>query len=134
MRFHTAVNRFVWQACHGLPLTVWRTAQHQNRPYLDLADAVRVVEFVLDRAIFDGHTYNVLTLNATVMQIVEAIRKHVAELDVELVDSPIMNQLSYHVARDKFEQLGFAFQGDLEAGIAATVDLLRNVRPPLAFG
>ena len=24
MRFHTAVNKFIWQACMGQPLTVWR--------------------------------------------------------------------------------------------------------------
>ena len=33
MRFHTAVNKFVWQACVGEPLTVWRTAMDQKRPY-----------------------------------------------------------------------------------------------------
>ena len=40
MRFHTAVNKFCWQAVMGQPLTVWKTALHQNRPYLDLGDAV----------------------------------------------------------------------------------------------
>ena len=40
MRFHTAVNKFVWQACLGEPVTVWRTAMDQRRPYLDLEDAV----------------------------------------------------------------------------------------------
>ena len=34
MRFHTAVNKFCWQAVMGIPLTVWRTAQYQKRPYL----------------------------------------------------------------------------------------------------
>ena len=45
MRFHTAINKFVWQACMGLPITVWRTALHQKRPYLDLSDAVRALRF-----------------------------------------------------------------------------------------
>ena len=35
MRFHTAVNKFTWQACLGQPITVWRTALHQRRPYAD---------------------------------------------------------------------------------------------------
>ena len=34
-----AINKFVWQACMGLPLTVWKTALDQKRPYLDLKDA-----------------------------------------------------------------------------------------------
>src|SRR5262249_21123127 len=37
MRFHTAVNKFCWQAVVGEPLSVWRTALHQRRPYLDLS-------------------------------------------------------------------------------------------------
>ncbi|MDB4912722.1 MAG: nucleoside-diphosphate sugar epimerase, partial [Gemmatimonadetes bacterium] len=40
MRFHTAINRFVWQACTGRPVTVWTTAMNQLRPYLHLDDAV----------------------------------------------------------------------------------------------
>ncbi len=32
MRFHTAVNKFCWQAVTGQPITVWRTALHQVRP------------------------------------------------------------------------------------------------------
>src|SRR5258708_35039889 len=39
MRFHTAVNKFCWQVASGQPLTVWRDALHQHRPYLDLSDA-----------------------------------------------------------------------------------------------
>ena len=48
MRFHTAINKFVWQACLGLPLTVWRTALHQRRPYLELGDAVRAIRFFIE--------------------------------------------------------------------------------------
>jgi UDP-glucose 4-epimerase len=71
MRFHTAVNKFVWQACMGEPITVWRTAMDQKRPYLELGDAVRALLFILERDLFDGQVYNVLTDNCTVGQIVE---------------------------------------------------------------
>src|SRR3989344_3298243 len=30
MRFHTAVNKFIWQAVNGLPLSVWETAWEQK--------------------------------------------------------------------------------------------------------
>ena len=53
------------------PLSVWRTAYDQKRPYLDLEDAVRAIPFIIDRELFDGRIYNVLTLNATVREIVE---------------------------------------------------------------
>jgi nucleoside-diphosphate-sugar epimerase len=128
MRFHTAVNKFVWQAVMGQPITVWRTALDQKRPYLELGDAVQALRFILGRDLFDGRIYNVLTDNLTVGQIVEVIRTQVPDLKVELVDSKIMNQLSYTVACERFRALGFRFQGDLELEIKKSVDLIKNAR------
>jgi len=125
MRFHTAVNKFCWQAVMGQPLSVWRTAYDQKRPYLDLADAVRAFSFIVERDLFDGRIYNVLTLNATVRDIVEAIRDFVPETEVAFVDSPIMNQLSYEVSSRRFTDAGFTFAGDLRRGIGETVALLK---------
>ena len=128
MRFHTAINKFVWQACTGQPLTVWKTALDQMRPYLDLGDAVRALLFILENDLFDNRVYNVLTTNATVGDIVAILRKYVPDVSVELVDSPIMNQLSYTMSNERFRALGFEFRGNLEQGIRETVELLRNVR------
>jgi nucleoside-diphosphate-sugar epimerase len=128
MRFHTAVNRFAWQAVLGQPLSVWRTALDQARPYLDLDDAIRGVAFFLRSGRFDGETYNVLTLNATVREILDALRAHVPDLKVELVESRIMNQLSYRVSDAKLRSLRFEPRGDLGRALGQTVDLLRGVR------
>lgn len=128
MRFHTAVNKFIWQACLGIPLTVWRSALDQQRPYLDLHDAVRAIEFIIAHDLFDGEIYNVLTVNATVREIVAAIRECVPDLVVSEVDARIMNQLSYTVACDKFTALGFEFSGDLRQRVAESVALLSGVR------
>lgn len=125
MRFHTAVNKFVWQACVGEALTVWRTALDQKRPYLDLHDAVRALKFVLERRLFDNQIYNVLTDNLTVRDIVNAIRAHVPDLEVKLVDSRIMNQLSYEVDRAKFAGRGFRFEGDFRRGIGDSIEKLK---------
>ncbi|MBI2822488.1 MAG: NAD(P)-dependent oxidoreductase [Acidobacteria bacterium] len=127
MRFHTAINKFVWQACAGLPITVWRTALHQSRPYLDLDDGIRALKFILKNDCFDNDVYNVLTANATVGEIVGIIQTCVPDATIEYVDSPIMNQLSYEVMNDKFRSLGFRFEGSLEKGIASTVRLLCNM-------
>ncbi len=128
MRFHTAVNKFCWQAVTGQPITVWRTALHQVRPYLDLEDAVNAILFVMRGRIYDGNIYNVLTLNATVNEILDAIRGHIPDIYIEYVDTKIMNQLSYHVANQRFHDLGFEVKGDLRRGIADTISLLRGVR------
>jgi nucleoside-diphosphate-sugar epimerase len=128
MRFHTAVNKFAWQACLGIPLTVWTSALDQMRPYLDLEDGVRAINFIIGRNLFDGQIYNILTVNATVRQIVDTIREFVPDLEVSLVEARIMNQLSYKVSNDKFSQLGFQPAGDLRRQIGDTVAILKGVR------
>lgn len=125
MRFHTAVNKFCWQAVMKIPITVWRTALHQNRPYLDLGDAVDALGFIVKREMYDQRVYNVVTTNASVSQIIEIIRAQVPDVTYEYVDNEIMNQLSYHVDSTRFRDLGFSFRGNLEGGIRETVDLIR---------
>ena len=74
MRFHTAINKFCWQASVGQPISVWRTALHQRRPYLHVGDAVRAMHLILTWSRFDNELYNVVTSNATVNDIVEIIK------------------------------------------------------------
>jgi len=124
MRFHTAINKFCWQSTMGLPLTVWRTALEQQRPYLDLGDATRALVHIVKMNLFDRNIYNVVTVNATVADILEIIRRHVPDVQVEFVDSPIMNQLSYAVSNGKFAARGFHPMGNLEAGIVETLRLI----------
>lgn len=126
MRFHTAVNKFCWQAVMKQPITVWTTALHQRRPYLDLGDGVSALQFVLQRDVFDGQIYNVLTTNTTVQEVIDFIRRDIAELTIKYVDSAIMNQLSYRVANQKFCNLGFEFKGDMGSGIHDTLAWLRQ--------
>lgn len=127
IRFHTAVNKFCWQAVLGQPLTVWRTAMHQKRPYLELGDAVDAVKFVIQNDLFDRRVYNVLTNNHTVDQIVNMIKAHVPSLKIEYVDTKIMNQLSYDVSNQRFSKAGFNPKGSLEGSISQTVSLLSGV-------
>ncbi|MGB5615371.1 MAG: SDR family oxidoreductase [Desulfobacterales bacterium] len=125
MRFHTAVNKFCWQAVMGQPLTVWKTALDQNRPYLDLGDAVKAINFIIQKKLYDGRVYNVVTTNSSVSNIVDIIKKHVADISVQYVDTKIMNQLSYHVSNRRFRDVGFEFEADLDQGISKTIDLLK---------
>ena len=112
----------------GQPLTVWKTALHQNRPYLDLGDAVNAINFIIQEKLYDGGVFNVLTTNTTVSNIVDIISGFVPDIAIEHVDTPIMNQLSYHVSNRRFRDLGFEFEGDMEQGIGKTIDLLKSAR------
>ena len=106
--------------------TIWNTAYNQKRPYLDLLDASRAIIHIIENDIFDGRIYNVLTQNSTVRQVIDIIREFVPSLEVEFVDTKIMNQLSYEVLCDRFKSKGFVFSGDLKRGIKETILLLKN--------
>ena len=124
MRFHTAVNKFCWQAVMDTPLTVWKTAYDQKRPYLDLDDCVRAIAFVIEQELFDGRVYNVVTKNATVRDVTEEIRKHIPNLSVNFVEHKIMNQLSYEVLNTRIKDAGFEIQREFEQGISDTIKIL----------
>lgn len=125
MRFHTAVNKFCWQAVMGLPITVWKTAYDQKRPYLDLRDASRAIGFFIKNNLFDGRIYNVLTHNATVREIVDCIKEFEPNLQISFVDNQIMNQLSYEVSSQRIQSKGFNFSGNLRDGVESTMKLLQ---------
>ncbi|MFO0782200.1 MAG: SDR family oxidoreductase [Phycisphaerales bacterium] len=129
MRFHTAVNKFCWQAAMGQPVTVWRTAMHQKRPYLELGDACAAIGHILRADLFDGRIYNILTANHTVDDIVTAIRQHVPTLEVRLVDERIMNQLSYEVLDARIRATGWAPRGSIRTAITQTLELLGQRAP-----
>jgi len=125
MRFHTAVNKFCWQAVMGQPITVWQTALNQRRPYLDLSDAVEAISFIIRENLFDRLIYNVVTTNTTVKEIIDAISVHIPDVSIQYVDKAIMNQLSYHVDNSRFKSHGFEFKGSLAGAISDTINLLK---------
>ena len=124
MRFHTAVNKFCWQASLDQPITVWETAYEQVRPYLDLDDAARAISHIIDENIFIGETYNVVTGNYSVKDVIDAIKSHKESISISYTKSKIMNQLSYHVLANKIAATGFTPHGSLQVGIAETLALL----------
>lgn len=126
MRFHTAINSFVWLASMNKPLTVWDSAINSKRPYLGLKDAIRAYEFVEKYGV-PGEIYNVLTKNYTISEIVNAIKKFKSDVQIEVTKSPLLNQKSYEVSCEKFKQLGFKFSDDLENFLKEELSLLEGV-------
>lgn len=133
MRFHTAVNKFCWQAVMGDEITVWKTALDQKRPYLDLRDAVKALIFFINTDLFDGRIYNVCTDNYTVGTVINVINKFIPKITIKYVEHAIMNQLSYEVICKNLSKKGFIFSGDLESGIGKTIEMLKNSNRNLNF-
>jgi nucleoside-diphosphate-sugar epimerase len=127
MRYDTAVNRFTWQAVTGQPITVWKTAWNQKRPYLYLDDCVKAINFIFQRDLFDGDVFNIVTGNFTVAEVVTTIKEFVPGLVTTYVNSPIMNQLSYEVDDTRVRCLGFRPEGQLVDGIREVVTALEAI-------
>ena len=126
MRFHTAINKFCWQACMGEPITVWRTAIDQKRPYLALSDAVNLLKFIITNDLFDRQVYNAVTDNLTVRSIIKILERYTNDIAIKYVDSEIMNQLSFEVLNTRLKDKGFRFSGNVEEGIRETLELIKN--------
>ena len=134
MRFHTAVNKFCYQACVGEPLTVWKQNYHQKRPYLGLADALRAMEYVARKfsladqpADIVNQVYNVASGNHTVAEVIEFIKKY-RDIEINLIDTPLLNQYSYEVSCDKIANLGYVPICHIEDGIRQTVQQLSRIK------
>jgi nucleoside-diphosphate-sugar epimerase len=134
IRYDTAVNRFIWQAATGQPITVWKTAWNQKRPYLYLGDCIKAINFIFEHDLFDGDTFNVLTENLTVADVVNTLTEFIPDLATTFVNSPIMNQLSYEVDDTRFRRLGFRPEGRLRDGVRETVATLEALLPRAVSG
>ncbi|MBL7197095.1 MAG: SDR family oxidoreductase [Candidatus Omnitrophica bacterium] len=127
MRFHTAVNKFIWQAATGQEITVWKTALDQKRPYCGLNDCINAINHTISKQIFDCQIYNIVSMNLAVKNIIDAIKEHIPDVRIKFVDSPIMNQLSYNASNKKSLERGIAYGDNLKDSIRESIDKLRNV-------
>ena len=124
MRFHTAVNRFCWQAIHRQPVHVWQTAYDQVRPYLGVQDAVGAIAQVVTKQRAATGTINLVSCNVTVRQVLSTIEEFVGETSVSFVDSYVMNSLSFSASTRKAEALGFTFDDSLTPAVGEILRLL----------
>ena len=127
MRFHTAVNKFCLNASLNEPITVYKTALNQYRPYLSLRDAFKLFKFTIEKDFFKKDIYNAISENCTVKQILKKISNYKKKISIKFVSSKIMNQLSYHVDKKKLQNEGLFLQNKIEIDIKNTLNLLKNI-------
>lgn len=127
IRFHTAVNKFCLNAAINENIHVYKTALNQFRPYLSLSDALKSFKFCIEKDFFQNDVFNILSGNFTVNQILKMIKRYKKKIYVKFVDAEIMNQLSYHVSKDKIEKEGLRLNYKIEKDIKNTLKLLGNI-------
>ena len=123
IRFHTAINKFSYQAALSKPITIWRKLYTKKRPYLVLNDFVRLVEFIfLKKKIFG--IFDVVSENHSVIDIVKMIKIYRKNLKLKFVNTKILNQKSYIVIPDGIKKMGFKFTGKVKDEIKKTISIL----------
>ena len=120
MRFHTAINKFCYQAAMDKKITIWRKFYNKKRPYLDLDDCVRSIIFCIFNNKIKNETLDIVTINLKVVDIIRDIEK-LKKIKKSFVDTKILNQLSYEVHSDKLKSLKFKFNGNLFSSISKIV-------------
>jgi len=123
IRFHTAVNKFCFNAALNEKIQIYKTALHQYRPYLSVRDAFKVFKFCIEKDFFKNDIYNALSGNFTVNQILKKIKKFKKNIGISLVNSAIMNQLSYHVDDSKIRKEGLKLNAKIDDDIRNTLKL-----------
>jgi UDP-glucose 4-epimerase len=124
MRFHTAVNKFCFNAAMGTKIPVWKTALNQYRPYLTLSDSLKTINFIVEKKIFNNEIYNILSNNLTVNHLIKKIQKY-KRLKIKMTNSKIMNQLSYKVSSKKIQSKGLYLYSNFEKEIKKTLGLFK---------
>lgn len=127
MRFHTAVNKFCFQAVCKKPLTVWKTAEFQKRPYLGIYDCSKTIGEIIRSGKYNSNVTNILSHNSTVADIITTINKSGYNCEINYVDSAIMNQLSYNVCNKRMKhEMGILPNDIFEPLIRQTLNILEN--------
>ena len=123
MRFHTAINKFCYQAAMSHKITIWKKFYRKKRPYLDLDDCVKSIIFCVFNNKIKNETLDVVTINLKVIEIIKKIES-IKKIKKLFVNTKILNQLSYEVQSDRLLNLKFKFSGDLFTSIKKTIKKL----------
>ena len=124
MRFHTAVNKFCYQASLNKPLTLWKKFYKKKRPYLSIEDCFKTMNFIIKKNVFFGETLDVVSSNYTVEQIVNVIRKY-TKVKKKFVNTEILNQNSYEVISDSLISKGLKLNHSITKNIEDTLKILK---------
>ena len=128
MRFHTAINKFCYEVSLGKPLTIWKQNYEQVRPYLGLDDAVSSIVHFLNNTQYFNQTYNIITGNYKLSDVVKSIERVAGKVELNMVDTPLLNQFSYDVSGDKVKKTGFEPKDTLEVSVDKTLNMLSNLK------
>ena len=117
-RYETVINYFIVRSFYNMKLPVFKEALESQKSFIDIEDNVNAILFTLknmDR--MQGEIYNISSFNCDLKVILNAIKKQFPKTQIELVGTPNVTQQPYTISSEKFRDLGFKPQGDLENAV-----------------
>lgn len=129
MCYRNVVNRFLLLALLGKPVPVWKGADAQIRPYLDIEDAAVAFGTVLHAAASSGTAFHVRTHDLTLKDVCDALGRELPSLRVETRTAPIPLGPGFVTESRRLEALGFRASGSLERGLRGLRTALAALRP-----
>ena len=83
-----------------------------------------MINYIMHENLFNGDTFDVVTKNYTVKEIIDIISKF-TKVKKKFVNTEILNQNSYEVISDSLLRSGFKFSRDISQDIKNTLEILR---------
>lgn len=127
MRFAAVANRFAYLAGVGRSLTVYGDGT-QTRPVIHVGDASDAIRFVLSHETKTaGKVFNVVGENASVHDLVAAVRVAKPEAPVHYAEQDVLTHLSFAVDGSTLARLGWAPRFATKDGMAEVIARFRNI-------
>ena len=131
MRFHTAINKFCLYTVLDKPLPIWKSMMNKYRPYLSLKDAFLVIKFTIENDFFKNETFNILSQNLTLKNIIGYFKKYKKNIKLKFENSALINQYSYKVSNVKFAKEGFYLKSKIQYDIKSTLKIFKGLNNDL---
>jgi len=127
MRFHTAINKFCFNAFLNKPLPIWKSMMNKPRPYLSLKDAFKVFKFTIENNFFNNQTFNILSENLTLKQVIRYFKKNKKNIKIKYENSKLVNQNSYSISGEKFSKKAFKLKSKIQNDIKLTLKIFKSI-------
>ncbi len=131
IRFDAVANRFAYLAGVGRTLTIYGHGR-QKRPFVHARDASAALCFCLRQPEkTEGRVLNVVGDNASVLELVQVVRKLRPQVQVDHQEQDSITRLSFEVDATALSELGCPPQVTLEAGLSELLDRFSYLSTPV---
>ncbi|MCS3683892.1 nucleoside-diphosphate-sugar epimerase [Salinibacter ruber] len=129
-RYEGVANRFALLAGTGRPLTIFGEGT-QTRPFIHVRDASDVLCWALSRRDkAAGSTLNAMEQNASVIELVDAVKRSCPGVESRRTEQDIRTHLSFELDGGRVRSLGWEPSENVADGLGELIERLRGFSSP----